>query len=81
MEAVKKESQVERIAKALIALKVDVTKEDRKAYVEQKKRTEQIIVRYLKGDVRNPTIGLEMLEFFTKCISERDLKIDETINQ
>lgn len=81
METVKKETQVERIGNALIAIKVNVTKDDRKAYVEQTKRTEQIIVRYLKGEVRNTTIGLEMLEFFQNCIAERDVKINETINQ
>lgn len=74
------ETQAEKIGKALIALKPNVSKEDRRDYRQHANCSEQLIVLYLKGEVKSLSIGLDMLEFFTKKIAEREQKLNQIIN-
>ena len=69
-------SQKEILGKAFIDIKKDVTAADRKAYCDEHDATEQLIVFYLKGDVKDADRGVQMLEFFSKRISDRTKKIE-----
>ena len=68
-------SQKEVLSTKLIAIKENVTSQDRKDYVKEAGVTEQLIVFYLKGDVRDTDTGLKMLKFFTEKIRIRQEEI------
>lgn len=69
-------TQKEIIGKALKELKPNVTAEDRKAYMLEYGCTPGSIVWYLNGDVKDADTGVQILEFFSKRIAERNEKIN-----
>lgn len=71
-------SQIEKITKVLQALKKDITTEDRKEYYKQSfGRNSVTTTRYLNGNVTDVQTGMDMLNFFSNRIAERNRKIEE----
>ena len=68
-------SQKEILGGKLMAIKDDVTREDRVAYQNKNIVSRQLVFVYFKGEVMDADRGVDMLEFFTKRIAERNAKI------
>lgn len=73
-------SQRARIRAKLLAMAPDVTLEDRKVGVKKFKKSMVTVMTYLKGEVLNNDLGLELILFFTDRIAERERKIKSYAN-
>lgn len=76
MTVVKKETQAERIAAALLEIKPNVTKLDKDFAVKKLESTEATISRYLNGTGVDADFAASLLLIFRGRISEREKVIE-----
>ena len=72
-----KSSQRERLNIELFRISVDVTEQDRKAFMKEYSFTQPVVSSYLNGKVASVETAIKMLTFFTKKIQEREKIIKE----
>ena len=68
-------SQRARIRTKLLAMAGDVTLDDRKAAVKKFKKSMVTVMTYLKGEVLNNDLGLDLILFFKARIEDRETKM------
>lgn len=70
-------TQKERLGQKFLAIKPDVSIDDRKAYMLTHHKTASTVSWYLNGKVKDIDTGLQMYEFFKQRIEARELQINE----
>lgn len=69
-----------QLASKLIELNKGITTEDRAAYMEKYPISQGNLSLYMNGTIYNVDKAIEMVEFFKKCIDDRNKKILNAIS-
>lgn len=64
-------SATEMIAQRLVAIKDEITPDDRKGAANDLKISHPTITSYLKGEIKNADLAVRMYEYFTGRINDR----------